>query len=70
MDMGYVFYMAESEGLLPTRIGKINAIIKAIRTYPAPSIDIHTFHFIVREHGINPESLTSREIRYINSAIK
>ena len=70
MDMNYVFFMAESEGLLPTRAGKINAIVKNIKAYPAPSIDIYTFYSIVRENGIDPDSLTPKEMRYINSAIK
>jgi len=70
MNLNNCFFLAESEGLLPTRAGKINAIIKDIKTYPALSIDIYTFYSIVRENGIDPDSLTQKEMRYINSAIK
>ena len=33
-NMSYYFYMAEAEGLLPTRAGKINAVINAVKEYP------------------------------------
>lgn len=70
MDFAELMFMAEAEGYLPTRAGKINAIVKAIKNYPSPVIDESTFETIVNYYGINPHSLTRRELNYINSAIK
>ncbi len=70
MDFAELMFMAEAEGYLPTRTGKINAIVKAIKNYPSPVIDESTFEAIVNHYGINPHSLTRRELNYINSAIK
>ena len=63
-----MFY-AEAEGLLPTRAGKINAVIKDIKAYPAPEISFSTFKEILSNHGLTYDELTSKEIRYINSSI-
>lgn len=70
MDFAELMFMAEAEGYLPTRAGKINAIVKAIKNYPSPVIDQSVFESIVNHYGINPQSLTRRELNYINSAIK
>lgn len=70
MDFAESMFMAEAEGYLPTRTGKINAIVKAIKNYPSPVIDQSVFESIVNHYGINPQSLTRRELNYINSAIK
>lgn len=70
MDFAELMFMAEAEGCLPTRTGKINAIIKAIKNYPSPVIDQSVFESIVNHYGINPQSLTRRELNYINSVIK
>ena len=70
MDFAELMFMAEAEGYLPTRTGKINAIVKAIKNYPSPVIDQSVFESIVNHYGINPQSLTRRELNYINSAIK
>ena len=70
MDFAELMFMAEAEGYLPTRAGKINAIVKAIKNYPSPVIDQSIFESIVNHYGINPQSLTRRELNYINSAIK
>lgn len=70
MDMSYCFYMAESEGLLPTRAGKINAVIKDVKAYPSPTIDLPIFKKILNKHGLKYENLSKREINYINSMIR
>ena len=64
-----VLYMAECEGLLPTRAGKINAVIRAIKGYPGSSIDMDDFRKILNDYGLNYEDLSEREIRYINAKI-
>lgn len=70
MDMSYCFYMAESEGLLPTRAGKINAVIKDVKAYPSPTIELSAFKRILSKHGLKYSELSKREINYINSMIR
>lgn len=70
MEFAEMMFYAEVEGLLPTRTGRINAIIKNIKNYPAPYIDESTFETIVKYCGIDPISLTQRELKRIESAIK
>ena len=70
MDMSYCFYMAEAEGLLPTRAGKINAVINAIKKVPRPEITFSEFEEILERHGLSYEELTQREINYINASIR
>ena len=70
MNFAELMFYAEAEGMLPTRTGKINAIVKDVKNYPSPVIDEETFVNIVESHGIRYNSLTNRELKYINSAIK
>lgn len=70
MDFAALMFMAETEGSLPTRTGKINAIVKDVREYPSTTIDEETFSNIVKSHGIHYDSLTNLEWKYIFSAIK
>lgn len=69
MDMSYYFFMAEAEGLLPTRAGKINAVINDIKAYPRPEIGFSEFQRILESHGLRYEELTTRERRYIDASI-
>lgn len=64
-----VLYMAECEGLLPTRAGKINAVIRAIKSYPTSSIGMDEFRKILSDYDLEYETLSEREIRYINASI-
>ena len=70
MNFAGICYFAELEGLLPTRAGKINKVIKAVKAYPAPYISSDAFEGILIGCDIDPSSLTEREMRYVNSAIK
>lgn len=70
MNFAELMFYAETEGMLSTRTGKINAITKDVKKYPSPTIDEETFADIVESHGIRYNSLTNRELKYINSAIK
>lgn len=63
-----MFY-AEAEGLLPTRAGKINAVINDVKNYPDSTIGFEAFKKILKNHGLRYEELTPREIRYINASI-
>jgi len=69
-DMAYIFFMAEAEGMLPTRAGKINAVINDIKNYPCPTIDFDIFCYILNRHGLSYNELTQKEINYINISIK
>ena len=64
-----MFY-AESEGILPTRLGKLNAIIKDIKNYPEPTIDETAFIYITNKHGIDYKELTQKEFNYILASIR
>lgn len=68
-NMGYYFYMAEAEGLLPTRAGKINAVINTVKEYPRPEIEFSEFEKILENYGLRYDDLSDREIRYINASI-
>jgi len=70
MNMSYYFYMAETEGLLPTRTGRINAVIKEIKKYPKPTIDFDEFEKILKKYKLQYTDLTDREIRYIDASIR
>ena len=68
-NISYYFYMAEAEGLLPTRAGAINAVINAVKKYPRPEIEFSEFEKILESYGLRYEELSEREIRYINASI-
>ena len=63
-----LMYYAEAEGLLPTRAGKINAAINVINK-SASSLDEDEIEEIFENEGIDFNSLSSREIRYINAML-
>lgn len=67
--MDYIYFMAEAEGLLPTRAGRINAIIQDIKDQPYTRITEAQFREIVERNGIKYSTLTDREIRYIQASI-
>ena len=60
-NMSYYFYMAEAEGLLPTRAGKINAVINAVKEYPRPEIEFSEFKKILKKYGLRYDDLSDRE---------
>ena len=70
MTFAEMMFYAEAEGLLPTRAGKINAVIAAVKEYPRPEIDFSEFERILKSCGLRYEELDEREIRYINASIR
>ena len=70
MEFAQLMFMAEAEGLLPTRAGKINAVINDIKDYPGSSISFSEFERILNKHGLAYNELSEREIRYINASIR
>ena len=69
MTFSETMFYAEAEGLLPTRAGKINAVINAIKNYPHATIEFFEFNQLLKEYGLAYEDLSEREIRYINASI-
>jgi len=70
MTFAELMFYAEAEGLLPTRAGKINAVINDIKRYPGFEIDFSEFENILKKHGLKYKDLSNREIRYINASIR
>ncbi len=70
MNFAELAFYAEAEGLLPTRVGKINALIKKVKAYPFSTIEKDDFDAVAASVGIDPSSLSAREWRYIENAIK
>lgn len=69
MTFAETMYYAEAEGLLPTRAGKINAVINTVKEYPSPEIEFSEFEKILESYGLRYNDLSDREIRYINASI-
>ena len=69
MTFPELMFYAEAEGLLPTRAGKINAVINAIKNYPRPEIEFSEFEKILENYGLRYNDLSEREIRHINARI-
>ena len=70
MTFAQTMFMAEAEGLLPTREGKINAVINEVKNYPMPIIDQIHFERILNCYGLNINDLSDKELRYINASIR
>lgn len=70
MTFAEMMFYAEAEGMLPTRQGKINKLISKIKEIPSYSISENTFNYLCYEVGLNPNSLTYKEINYITKKIK
>ena len=51
MTFAEMMFYAEAEGLLPTRAGKINAVINAVKEYPRPEIEFSEFEKILENYG-------------------
>ena len=62
-------YVLEQEGYLTTRESKIQRVIKAVKAYPAATMPDSDFRRVLIKNGIEPESLTQRELREILNAL-
>lgn len=65
MNFPELMFYAESSGDLPTRRGRLNAVIKDIKAVPTPTIDSDTLVSILTKNGIDIKDLTQEEFRYI-----
>lgn len=69
MTFPEVMFYAEAEGLLPTRAGRINAVIKDLKEDPHPEITFARYREILRNHDLDYDYLTEREKRYIDASV-
>lgn len=70
MNLAYCLYMGEKEGYLSTRESKIQKVIKNIKNYDAAAMPESVFKRVLIENGIEPSSLTERELNRIQDAIR
>ena len=69
MTFQEMMFYAEAEGLLPTRLGRLNAVINEIKELPYNEIKFSEFKEILRNNGLSFENLSLKEINYINENI-
>lgn len=64
-----MLYYMECEGDMPTRTGRINAVIKEIKSTPPHHISDDEFEQVLNNHGLSYEELTNRELLFIIQSI-
>lgn len=67
MDLAYGLFMAESEGLLNTRTGKINAVIKELQGVPTRLLSTDYVLQVCSECGL--EDVTQADLDKIARAL-
>lgn len=70
MQFAEIMFYAEAEGLLPTRTGNINAVIRDVRNDPHPEIKLSDFEKILNRHHLSYDELSERELNYIEARIR
>lgn len=76
MNLPYFFYMAENEGILDivdTREAKINAAVRLFQDYARNGYNINdarTQASVFDEVGINPETLSTLEIKTLCNRVQ
>ena len=71
VSIAEMLFYAESEGLLPTRLGRINSIILDIKDAAKYNLAASNLEFILRENGFySLDELTEKEIDYINRNLR
>ena len=71
VSIAEMLFYAESEGLLPTRLGRINSIILDIKDAAKYNLAASNLEFILRENGFySLDELTDKEIDYINRNLR
>ena len=64
-----ILYYMECEGDIPTRMGRINAVIKEIKSTPPHHISEDEFEQVLNNHDLSYEELTYRELSFIIESI-
>lgn len=71
VSIAEILFYAESEGLLPTRLGRINSVILDIKDAAKYNLAASNLEFILRENGFYSfDELTEKEIDYINRNLR
>lgn len=71
VSIAEMLFYAESEGLLPTRLGRINSVILDIKDAAKYNLAASNLEFILRENGFySLDELTEKEIDYINRNLR
>ena len=71
VSIAEMLFYAESEGLLPTRLGRINSIILDIKDAAKYNLADSNLEFILRENGFySLDEFTEKEIDYINRNLR
>ena len=71
VSIAEMLFYAESEGLLPTRLGRINSVILDIKDAAKYNLAASNLEFILRQNGFYSfDELTEKEIDYINRNLK
>lgn len=71
VSIAEMLFYAESEGLLPTRLGRINSVILDIKDAAKYNLAVSNLEFILRENGFYSfDELTEKEIDYINRNLR
>ena len=69
LNFGEMMFYAEADGLLPTRAGRINAVINDMKDWPYDTMSQDDFEKILVEHELDYDDLTQKEIDYILSKL-
>ena len=69
LSFGEMMFYAEADGLLPTRAGRINAVINDMKDWPYDTMSQDDFEKILVEHELDYDDLTQKEIDYILSKL-
>lgn len=64
-----MLYYMECEGDMPTRAGRINAVIKEIKSIPPHHISEDEFEQVLNNYDLSYEELTYRELLFIIESI-
>ncbi len=65
MDFAEMMFYAEAEGLLPTRLGRLNKTIKDIEADPRPEISLTELRWFLNRNDLEFDDLSQREKDYL-----
>ena len=65
MDFAEMMFYAEAEGLLPTRLGKLNKTIKDVKADPRPEISLTELRWFLNRNGLEFDNLFQKEKEYL-----
>jgi len=69
MDFAEMMFYAEAEGLLPTRLGKLNKTIKDVKADPRSAMSLTELRWILNKNGLEYDDLSQKEKDYIINSL-